>query len=183
MPFPLLPLAAGLAALYMLKRLSSSGLDDLPALAGPRVRRRLEELRARPLPPELAGPTPRPDVWGQRGYLSQPRYQDRYKSLLLNGYATYGFVYHYQSVNDGEGPDVVASYAWLDARGDLQKRRLKESYDGMHAAYSVGRGDMVIDMDAGLDQDKVIIILHDLASNGHVIYEALQAAPEEGKKP
>jgi hypothetical protein len=42
---------------------------------------------------------------------------------------------------------------------------------------------MVIDMDAGLDQDKVIIILHDLASNGHVIYEALQAAPEEGKKP
>jgi hypothetical protein len=44
----------------------------------------------------------------------------------------------------------------------------------MHAALSVGRGSMVIDMDAGLEQDKVIILLHDLASGEHVIYEALR---------
>ncbi|QRK10598.1 hypothetical protein JQX13_11215 [Archangium violaceum] len=26
-----------------------------------------------PLPPELMGPVPRKDVWGERGYLGQPR--------------------------------------------------------------------------------------------------------------
>jgi hypothetical protein len=171
MPIPFLPIVAGMAALYMLKRMAG---DGGPALAGPLVRRRLQQLRARPLPPALAVPTPRPDVWGERGYLSQQRYAERYKPLLVNGYATYGFVYQYHTENDGDGPDTVASYAWLDERGELQTRRLKESYDGMHAAYSVGQGDMVIDMDAGLDQDKVIIILHSLASGAHVIYEALR---------
>lgn len=173
MPIPFLPIVAGLAAAYMINRLTSK-LGDAPASAGPQVRQRLEELRARPLPPSLAVPTPRPDVWGERGYLAQPRYATRYKPLLLNGYATYGFVYHYHSVHDGEGPDTVASYAWLDERGELQTRRLKESYDGMHAALSVGQGDMVIDMDAGLEQDKVIIILHSLATGDHVVYEALR---------
>ncbi|HEX8436307.1 hypothetical protein, partial [Archangium sp.] len=171
--FPLLPIAAGLAALYVVRRLSST-LEGRPAVAGPGVRRRLEALRARPLPPALAVPTPRPDVWGEKGYLSQERYRTRFKPLLLQGYATYGLVYQYQSEHDGEGPDVVASYAWLDERGEFQTRRLKESYDGMHAALSVGRGSMVIDMDAGLEQDKVIILLHDLASGEHVIYEALR---------
>jgi hypothetical protein len=171
MAIPFLPIVAGLAALYVLKRLAG---DEGPALAGPLVRRRLQELRARPLPPALAVPTPRPDVWGERGYLSQQRYAERYKPLLLNGYATYGLVYQYQTEHDGEGPDTVASYAWLDERGALQTRRLKESYDGMHAAYSVGQGDMVLDMDAGLEQDKVILILHSRASGEHVIYEALR---------
>jgi len=55
---------------------------------------------------------------------------------------------------------------------------LKESYDGMHAALSQGRGDMVIDMDANLEADKIITLLHSLASGEHVIYEALLAAPE-----
>ena len=181
MAFPLLPLVAGVAALYMLKRMTSK-LEEQPAIAGPLVRRRLEKLRFR-LPPELAVPTPRPDVWGTRGYLSQEHYHARFKPLLLEGHATHGLVYHYESTHDGEGPDVVASYAWLDARGGLQTRLLKESYDGMHAALSQGRGGMVIDMDANLEADKVIIILHSLASGDHIIYEALQAAPErEGKK-
>jgi hypothetical protein len=171
MAIPFLPIVAGIAALYMIKRMAG---DGGPALAGPLVRRRLKELRARALPPALAVPTPRPDVWGERGYLSQQRYAERYKPLLVKGFATYGFVYQYHTENDGDGPDTVASYAWLDERGELQTRRLKESYDGMHAAYSVGQGDMVIDMDAGLDQDKVIIILHSLASGEHVIYEALR---------
>ncbi|WP_309897309.1 hypothetical protein [Archangium sp.] len=171
MAIPFLPIAAGIAALYLLKRLAG---EPGPAPAGPLVKRRLQELRARPLPPALAVPAPRLDVWGERGYLSQPRYAERYKPLLLNGYATYGFVYQYQTEHDGEGPDTVASYAWLDERGELQTRRLKESYDGMHAALSVGRGDMIIDMDAGLEQDKVVIILHSLTSGEHVIYEALR---------
>jgi hypothetical protein len=173
MAFPLLPIVAGLAALYMLTR-GTSKLEAQPAIAGPLVRRRLQALRARPLPPELAVPTPRPDVWGEKGYLSQERYHTRFKPLLLEGHATYGLVYQYQSERDSEGPDVVASYAWLDERGELQTRRLKESYDAMHAAYSMGKSDMVIDMDASLDQDKLILILHSLASGEHVIYEALR---------
>jgi hypothetical protein len=180
MAFPLLPIAAGLAALYVIRRLASKQ-EEKPVVVDAGVRRRLDELRAHPLPPELAVPTPRPDVWGERGYLAQERYRARFKPLLLNGYATYGFVYHYHSVHDGEGPDVVAHYAWLDERGELQTRQLKESYDGLHAAYSQGRGAMVVDMDAGLEADKVIIILHGLASGEHVIYEALLAAPESGK--
>jgi hypothetical protein len=173
MAISFLRVVVGLAAVYGVNRLLSKQAEA-PALAGPLVRRRLQALRARRLPPELAVPTPRPDVWGERGYLSQPRYHARYKPLLLEGYATHGFVYQYQSEHDGEGPDVVASYAWLDERGELQTRKLKESYDGMHAALSMGRSDMVIDMDASLDQDKVIVILHSLASGEHVIYEALR---------
>ena len=179
MAFPLLPLLAGAAVVYMVSRLSSK-LEQEPAIAGPLVRRRLQELRRRPLPPELAVPTPRPDVWGENGYLAQPRYQALYKPLLREGHATWGLVYHYESTHDGEGPDTVASYAWLDARGELQTRRLKERYDGMHAALSQGKGDIILDMDAHLEADKVILILHDLASGQHIIYEALHAAPKKG---
>ncbi|OJT19888.1 hypothetical protein BO221_32290 [Archangium sp. Cb G35] len=179
MALPLLPLLAGAAVLYVVKRMSSTG-EPKPATAGPLVLRRLQELRSRPLPPELAVPAPRPDVWGENGYLSQPRYQSLYKPLLLQGHATWGLVYQYESTHDGEGPDTVASYAWLDARGELQTRRLKESYDGMHAALSQGRGDIILDMDARLEADKVILILHDLASGQHIIYEALHAAPTRG---
>jgi xanthine/CO dehydrogenase XdhC/CoxF family maturation factor len=181
MAFPILPLLAGAAAVYLVKRMTSK-LEQQPAVAGPLVRRRLQELSTRPLPPELAVPTPRSDVWGERGYLSQPRYQSLYKPLLLQGHATWGLVYQYESTHDGEGPDTVASYAWLDARGELQTRRLKESYDGMHAALSQGQGDIILDMDAHLEADKVILILHDLASGQHIIYEALQAAPASVKE-
>ncbi|MCY1077053.1 hypothetical protein [Archangium lansingense] len=144
------------------------------------MRQTLEKLRARPLPPELVVPTPRPDVWGEKGYLSQPRYQALYKPLLLEGYATWGLVYQYESIHDGEGPDTVASYAWLDDRGELQTRPLKEIYDGMHAALSQGLGDIILDMDARLEADKVILILHDLTSGEHILYEALHAAPVSG---
>lgn len=181
MAFPILPLLAGAAVVYMVTRLSSK-LEQQPAIAGPLVRRRLEELRRRRLPPELAVSTPRPDVWGENGYLSQPRYQALYKPLLLEGYATWGLVYHYESSHDGEGPDTVASYAWLDARGELQTRRLKESYDGMHAALSQGQGDIILDVDAGLAADKAVVILHDLGSGQHIIYEALHAAPASGPR-
>ncbi len=181
MPFPLIPLMAGAAVVYLASRLTSK-LAQQPAIAGPLVRQRLQALRARPLPPELAVPTPRPDVWGEKGYLSQPRYQALYKPLLLRGHVTWGLVYHYETSHDGEGPDTVAIYAWLDERGELQTRRLKESYDGMHAALSVGKGDIILDMDAHLEADKVILMLHDLASGEHIIYEALQAAPASGDR-
>ncbi len=179
MALPILPLLVGAAAVYALNRLTSK-LAAQPAIAGPFVRQRLQALRSRPLPPELAVPTPRPDVWGENGYLSQPRYQVLYKPLLLQGHATWGLVYQYESTHDGEGPDTVASYAWLDARGELQTRRLKESYDGMHAALSQGKGDIILDMDAHLEADKVILVLHDLASGQHILYEALHAAPARG---
>jgi hypothetical protein len=91
MAFPLIPLLAGAAAVYLVKRMSSKW-EEKPAIAGPLVRQRLQELRTRPLPPELAVPTPRPDVWGENGYLSQPRYQALYKPLLLGGHATWGLV-------------------------------------------------------------------------------------------
>lgn len=181
MAFPLLPLLAGAAVVYLVTRMSPK-LEQQPAIAGPLVRQRLEELRRRPLPPELAVPTPRPDVWGKNGYLAQQRYQALYKPLLLEGHATWGLVYDYKSTHDGEGPDTVASYAWLDARGELQTRRLKESYDGMHAALSQGRGHIILDMDADLEADKVIVILHDLGSGQHIIYEALLAAPASGPR-
>lgn len=179
MALPLLPLLAGAAVVYAVSRLSAK-LEAQPAIAGPLVRRRLQELRRRPLPPELAVPTPRPDVWGGNGYLAQPRYQSLYKPLLLQGHAAWGLVYQYESTHDGEGPDTVASYAWLDARGELQTRRLKESYDGMHAALSRGKGDIILDVDAELEADKVILVLHDLASGQHILYEALHAAPARG---
>lgn len=41
------------------------------------------------------GQVPRKDVWGETGYLNQPRYHSIIKPMLLRGYATVGFVYAY----------------------------------------------------------------------------------------
>ncbi len=171
----------------MLRKLLSllAGLSTGGAIPGPQTLARLQQLRSRPLPPELAAAPPRPDVWGERGYLAQPRYQRQYKPLLLHGFATWGFVYHYDGEASGGEYDFTASYAWLDAEGELQVRHLKDGYDALHAAYGRGLGDIVLDMDAEFKKDLELIILHDLRTGEHIPYRALRAEPglEEPKPP
>ncbi len=152
-------------------------------IPGPRTLARLRKLQHRPLPPELAAAPPRPDVWGERGYLSQPRYQQQYKPLLLHGFATWGFVYQYSSSAGGEDYDFTASYAWLDAAGELQVQHLKGGYDAIHAAYGRGRGDIVVDADAELREDLELIILQDPKTGEHIPYQALRAKPELDTPP
>jgi hypothetical protein len=135
----------------------------------------LEQALQRPLPPELAAPPPRPDVWGTRGYLAQPRYEALYKPLLVHGQVTRGIVYRYEFSND-DGCDAVADYVWLAGPGQLRTEHIRESYDGLHAAYGAGMGDIILDADAGLKQDKVLTILHD--GNRHLVYEALRTGPD-----
>jgi len=153
------------------------------SIPGPVTRARLRKLRERPLPPELAVAPPRPDVWGERGYLAQPRYQSQYKPLLTHGFATWGFVYQYSSSAGGEDYDFTASYAWLDAEGKLQVRHLQDGYDAIHAAYGRGLGSIVVDMDAELGQDVELVILHDLKTGEHIPYRALRAHPGLDKPP
>jgi hypothetical protein len=170
----------------MFKQFLSSLLSSLAsgrAPPGPQALERLQALRERPLPPELAVAPPRPDVWGERGYLSQPRYQSQYKPLLIRGFATWGFVYHYESSADTDGYDFSASYAWFDAEGNLQTRHLKDGYDGMHAALSRGQGTMVLDMDAELGKDVELVILHDLRTGEHLPYKALRTQSEPPPPP
>jgi hypothetical protein len=126
---------------------------------------------------------PRPDVWGERGYLSQSRYQSQYKPLLTHGFATWGFVYNYSSSAGGEDYDFTASYAWLDAEGQLQVRHLQGGYDAIHAAYGRGLGDIVVDTDAELGEDVELVILHDLKTGEHLPYRALRAEPGLEKPP
>jgi hypothetical protein len=130
-------------------------------------------LRRRPLPPELARPVPRVDVWGRQGYLSQPAYHARFKPLLTHGFATWGLVYQYEGEGDADGRDVVACYAWLDARGKLRTCRIRESFDPMHAIYGRGQGQMLLDTDASLDLGKELVIVQDPVGPDHLLYEAL----------
>jgi len=167
---------AGIRVLKFLSQLLSS-LSQGAAPPGPQALARLRELQHRPLPPELTAAPPRPDVWGERGYLSQPRYQHQYKPLLRHGRATWGLVYHYSSSGGGEDYDFTASYAWFDARGELQVQHLKGGYDAIHAAYGRGQGDIVVDMDAELKEDLELVILQDPRTGEHIPYRALRAEP------
>ncbi|HYO69385.1 MAG TPA: hypothetical protein VEU33_25240 [Archangium sp.] len=147
------------------------------------LRRRLLELKeTHPLPPELAGPVPRKDVWGETGYLNQPRYHSVIKPMLLRGYATVGLVYSYQHTGGGEDHSVTAEYAWLDARGNLRTDVLHEEFDGFHAALSSGRGEIVFSIDAELGPGKVITLLHHPDMEMHMIYEAVRADPQWEQK-
>jgi hypothetical protein len=150
---------------------------------GPTALARLRELQRRPLPPELARVPPRPDVWGTRGYLSQPHYQSQYKPLLTHGYATWGFVYNYSSSGGGEDYDFTADYAWFDAQGNLQVEHLKGGYDAMHAAYGRGQGSIVVDADAELSENLELVILQDPVTGAHLPYRALRAEPVSKKPP
>ncbi len=147
------------------------------------LRRRLLELKeSHPLPPELAGQVPRKDVWGETGYLNQPRYHSVIKPMLLRGYATVGFVYSHHLSRDGGDHSVTAEYAWLDERGVLRTDVLHEEFDAFHAALSSGRGDIVFSVDAGLAPGKVITLLHHPEKDMHMIYEALGADPHWEEK-
>jgi len=142
----------------------------------------LERLRRRPLPPELAGPVPRVDVWGRRGYLSQPAYHARFKPLLTHGFATWGLVYQYESEGDADGRDVVACYAWVDAHGQVRTCRIRESFDPTHAIRGSGQGQMLLDVDARLDLGRELVIVQDPGGLDHLLYEALtisELAPAE----
>ena len=159
-----------------------SGAGESASLAG-QLRRRLLELKeTHPLPPELAGPVPRKDVWGETGYLNQPRYHSVIKPMLLRGYATVGWVYAYQHSGGGEDHSVTAEYAWLDERGNLRTDVLHEEFDGFHAALASGRGDIVFSIDAELGPGKVITLLHHPDMEMHMIYEAVRADPEWERK-
>ncbi len=150
---------------------------------GPQALARIRELQDKPLPPELAVAPPRPDVWGERGYLSQERYRSQYKPLLTHGFATWGLVFHYQADGDADGRDVVASYGWLDAEGTLQTRHIKEGFDPIHAIHGSGQGSIVLDVDAMLDANVALVILHDLKTGEHLPYRALRAEPGSDKPP
>lgn len=147
----------------------------------PRYLALLQEAQRQPLPPELAAPTPRPDVWGTRGYLSQPRYEALYKPLLIHGEVTRGIVYRYSDSGDSDGRDVSASYAWLAGPGHVRTEHLKESYDPLHAAYGAGQGDMLLDVDASMELGRVLTIFHE--GGRHVIYEALRTGRGERPEP
>jgi hypothetical protein len=133
----------------------------------------LERLRQRPLPPEFAGPVPRVDVWGRQGYLAQPPYHERFKPLLIHGFATWGLVYQYEGEGDADGRDVVACYAWVDAYGKLRTCRIRESFDPTHALRGSGQGQMVLDVDANLKLGKELVIVQDPGGPDHLLYEAL----------
>lgn len=142
------------------------------------VEERLRELRQeRPLPPELAVAPPRPDVWGTTGYLRYERYRALLKPLLLHGFATQGVVYDYEELPDTEGRTVGASYAWLDADGQLRTHAIREEFDPMHAAMASGIGTMLVSVDAELSLGKPITILQARDSDLHVVYEALKVNP------
>ncbi|HEX8701390.1 MAG TPA: hypothetical protein VF815_21365 [Myxococcaceae bacterium] len=137
---------------------------------------RLEEALKLPLPRGLAVPAPRPDVWLSRGYLAQYRYATQYKPLLMHGRVTRGIVYQYESSADPDGCDTTARYAWFERPGELRDARLRESYDGLHAA--LGRDKaldtkvLLVDMEAHLRLGRVVTIVHD--ESQHVIFEALR---------
>jgi hypothetical protein len=135
----------------------------------------LERALRQPLPPELAGPPPRPDVWGTRGYLAQPRYEILYKPLLVHGEVTRAIVYRYRGDSDPDGRDVDCSYGWYVAPGRVRTVRVRESFDALHAAYGAGQGDIVLDIDADLRSGKVLTLLH--KGSQHLIYEALRTDP------
>jgi len=147
------------------------------------LRRKLLELKeTHPLPHELAGRVPRKDVWGETGYLNQPRYHSVIKPMLLRGYAAVGFVYNHHLTRDSGEHTVVAEYAWLDERGNLRTDVIHEEFDAFHAALSSGRGDMVFSVDAGLAPGKVITLLHHPEMEVHMIYEAVCADPKWQEK-
>jgi hypothetical protein len=161
--------------------LSSPGEGSAPA-PSPEDLKHLEQLRQRPLPPELAGPVPRGDVWGRQGYLSQPAYHARFKPLLTHGFATWGLVYQYEAEGDADGRDVVACYAWVDAHGKVRTCRIRESFDPTHAFRGSGQGQMVLDVDARLELGRELVIVQDPVGPDHVLYEALaisELAPAE----
>jgi hypothetical protein len=137
----------------------------------------LERALQQPLPPELAAPPPRPDVWGTRGYLAQPRYEALYKPLLLHGQVTRGVVYRYEGSTDPDGRDVSFDYAWYVGPGRVRTVHVDESFDGYHAVFGAGQGNIVLDVDADLGLGKVLTLLHD--GSRHVIYEALRTDPEQ----
>ncbi|MFE8596462.1 hypothetical protein [Archangium violaceum] len=147
------------------------------------LRRRLLELKkTHPLPPELAGPVPRKDVWGETGYLNQPRYHSVIKPMLLRGHATVGIVYNHHVSRDGVDQSVTAEYAWLDERGNLRTDVIHEEFDVLHAALASGRGDIVFSIDAELGPGKVITLLFHPDTEMHMIYEAVRADPEWERK-
>jgi uncharacterized membrane protein YedE/YeeE len=139
-------------------------------------KRPLDELLASrelgPLPEALRPTPPRPDVFSRKGYLKQRRHRDRYLPLLLHGHAARGLCLSYHSSGDADGIDVTFTYAWLDHTGALRQHSGKESYDPMHAALGSGQGDIVVSMDASLDEGRVFTVVYD--EREHVIYEALK---------
>jgi len=142
------------------------------------LEQRLRELRQeRPLSPELAVAPPRPDVWGTTGYLRYEHYRSQFRPLLLHGFATPGLVYDYEELPDTQGRTVRASYAWLDADGQLRTHAIREEFNPMHAAMASGIGNMLVSVDAELSLGKPITILQAWGSDLHVIYEALKVNP------
>ena len=131
-------------------------------------------------PPELRGAPPRPDVFSGRGYLEQARYRSAYLALLQNGHVARSLCTRYRSWSDSEGPDVEFEYAWVDHLGEVHRQSRKESYDAMHAGLSVGKGNIVIDMDAGMKEGRVVTVVYD-GRGEHVIYEALRIDPPKSR--
>jgi hypothetical protein len=147
------------------------------------LRQKLLELkRTHQIPHELMGRVPRKDVWGETGYLRQPRYHSLIKPMLLRGYVTLGFVYKHHAVTDTGDRTVHAEYAWLDARGNLRTDVIDEEFDAFHAALSSGWGDIVFSVDARLAPGKVITLLFHPDMEMHMIYEAVQADPKWEQK-
>jgi hypothetical protein len=136
----------------------------------------LEQAQRQPLPPGLEASAPRPDVWGQKGYLAQPRYEALYKPFLIHGDVTRAVVYRYKGDSDPDGRDVDFDYAWYVGPELVRTVHVRESYDALHAVFGAGKGDIVLDMDARLELGKVITLLH--YGGQHLIYEALRTDPE-----
>lgn len=166
----------------LLTALFSGGVRE-SAAPSPQALERIRQLRDEPLPPELAVAAPRPDVWGRAGYLAQEHYQQKYKPLLTHGFATWALVFHYEGSGDADGRDVVASYGWIDAAGELQTRHIQEGFDPIHAVYGSGQGSIVLDVDAMLDADVERVVLHDLKTGEHILYRALRTGPLSDEEP
>ena len=128
-------------------------------------------------PPELRHAPPRPDVFSGRGYLQQARYRAAYLPLLQCGHVARALCVRYRSTSDSEGPDVRFEYAWIDHAGELRRESREESYDAMHAALSAGKGDIIVDMDAGMREGRVVTVVYYADRSEHVIYDALCIHP------
>lgn len=163
-----------------LKKLEQATQPNVPEV----YLERLEEALKLPLPPGLTAPPPRPDVWLRRGYLAQYPYATQYKPLLIHGRVTRGIVYEYESSEDPSGYNATARYAWFERPGHLRDAGLRESYDGVHAAFGKDKAldtkILFVDMEAQLRLGRVVTIVHD--ESRHVIFEALRTdvvhAPE-----
>lgn len=173
--------AIGASALVvvLLLRLLVFRKADVAHLTEPQAIARLNVHNRTPLPNALAASTPRPDVFSGRGYLAQERYCKRYLDLLRHGYVTRGICVSYESSNDGEGNDVCFTYLWVDHRGAVKKNTVTESYDPLHAAYAAGQGNIVIDMDAGVELESVLTIVYN-DKGEHVVVDALGVIDDPG---